>query len=340
MLMVVTNHVFGMGFGVNTKYSTFMSLCLLFRMPLFFFISGFLAYKASFSWGLGDTGRLLAKKIRVQIVPTLVFMTAFVALTCKHFWADLTTAWQSPTKDGYWFTLVLLEMFVAYYAVCFLARRCCRHLEYPHRAESVVLAAVWFVALVGYATMYMPSWFSWQKDELWQVTSLTEFVRYFHFFLFGNLVRRHWQRVQRALDAPWLFPVLVAVAFVCAAEYLQWHNLRRQWANLPRTLAMYSLVTMTVACFRNYASTFSNEHVVGRALQYVGVRTLDVYLLHYFFLPHLPSVGKWLRTEKIGFALEGTTCITLALVVTAFALLASNILRVSPFLKKWLFGRE
>ena len=52
MFMVVTNHIYGFGFDTNTKYSMFMSVCLLFRMPLFFFISGFLAYKASFSWNM------------------------------------------------------------------------------------------------------------------------------------------------------------------------------------------------------------------------------------------------------------------------------------------------
>ena len=62
MLMVVTNHVYGFGFATNTKYSMFMSLCLLFRMPLFFFISGFLAYKASFSWNLRDTGQLITHR--------------------------------------------------------------------------------------------------------------------------------------------------------------------------------------------------------------------------------------------------------------------------------------
>ena len=41
MLLVVTNHVYDMSFVTNPKYSMFMSLCLLFRMPLFFFISGF-----------------------------------------------------------------------------------------------------------------------------------------------------------------------------------------------------------------------------------------------------------------------------------------------------------
>jgi fucose 4-O-acetylase-like acetyltransferase len=79
--------------------------------------------------------------------------------------------------------------------------------------------------------------------------------------------------------------------------------------------------------------------VVGRSLQYVGVRTLDVYLLHYFFLPHLPAVGAWFKANPHNFALEGTAALLVALLVVAFALLTSNILRVSPFLKKWLFGR-
>jgi len=61
MFLVVANHTYGFGFDTNTKYSMFMSLCLLFRMPLFFFISGFLAYKASFSWNLRDTGELVAR---------------------------------------------------------------------------------------------------------------------------------------------------------------------------------------------------------------------------------------------------------------------------------------
>ena len=37
MFLVVANHTYGFGFDTNTKYSMFMSLCLLFRMPMFFF---------------------------------------------------------------------------------------------------------------------------------------------------------------------------------------------------------------------------------------------------------------------------------------------------------------
>ena len=330
MLMVVTNHIYGFGFDTNTKYSMFMSLCLLFRMPLFFFISGFLAYKASFSWNLGDTGRLIAKKLRVQIIPTVVFMTAYIALTAKHFWPKMEEAWTSPTKGGYWFTMVLLEMFLVYYAVCGIFRN----------RRGAAIAGLWLLSLFAYATLYMPSWFSWYKEDFWKITSITELARNFHFFLLGNLVHRYWGQVQRLFDSKWFFPLLIAIAFLGAGDYLKWHNLRLQWANLPRTMSMYALVLIIVAFFRNYSSWFTKETRIGNALQYIGVRTLDIYLIHYFFIPKLPDVGVWFKAHPQNFVLEGTTAIALALLVTAFSILTSHVLRVSPFLKKWLFGRE
>ncbi|MBR1682507.1 MAG: acyltransferase [Bacteroidaceae bacterium] len=359
MFMVVTNHVYGFGFDTNTKYSMFMSICLLFRMPLFFFISGFLAYKASFSWNLRDTGALIAKKLRVQIVPTVVFMTAYIALMAKHFWERMEYAWTSPTKGGYWFTLVLLEMFLVYYLVCSLAKPLSispRGGEDPLSSGNVssskaalpptggarrgaVLIVLWLLSLFAYATLYMPSWFSWYKDDFWRATSITELARYFHFFLLGNLVHRYWPQVQRLLDSKWFFPLLIMIAFLGAGDYLKWHNLRMQWANLPRTLSMYALVMVIVAFFRHYASWFTKETRLGATLQYIGVRTLDIYLIHYFFIPHLKDVGVWFKAHPTNFVLEGTTAMLLAALVVAFSILTSHVLRVSPFFKKWLFGR-
>lgn len=343
MLLVVVNHTYGFGFDTNTKYSMFMSLCLLFRMPLFFFISGFLAYKASFSWSAANTGRLLGKKLRVQIVPTLVFMTAEIALLAKHFWERMGVAWESPTKGGYWFTLVLLEMFIVYYAISFISKRI-HYLrgddENDDRVTTTLLLMTWGVATFAYATLYMPRWFTWRTEPFFRYTSLTEFARFFQFFLLGNICRRYWEQATQLFDSKWFFPLLVAVAFLGAGDYLRWHNLRMEWANLPRTLAMYSLVMLIVCFFRHYASWFTRETRVGTVLQYIGVRTLDIYLIHYFFFPKLPDVGKWFRAHPGNFVLEGTTALAMAALVIAFSILTSHVLRVSPFLKKWLFGRD
>ena len=47
MILVVAYHVAQFGFDQTVKHSSSLSFLMLFRMPLFFFVSGFLAYKAS-----------------------------------------------------------------------------------------------------------------------------------------------------------------------------------------------------------------------------------------------------------------------------------------------------
>ena len=46
MILVVAYHVSTDGFAQNIKHSSALSFFVLFRMPLFFFVSGFLAYSS------------------------------------------------------------------------------------------------------------------------------------------------------------------------------------------------------------------------------------------------------------------------------------------------------
>jgi len=285
----------------------------------------------------------VAKKMRVQLIPPIVFFLLSAVILGQEFLPYVVEKLGGAHKGGYWFTLVLLEMFLIYYTVCFIASLLSRKTKPGNSNLSLVnisLFILWASALFAYATLYMPSWFSWYKDDFWKITSITELARYFHFFLLGNLVHRFWPQVQKLFDSKWFFPMLIAIAFLGAGDYLKWHNLRMQWANLPRTLAMYSLVMIIVAFFRNYSSWFTKQTRIGSALQYIGVRTLDIYLIHYFFIPKLPDVGVWFKAHPENFVLEGTVAMALATLVVAFSILTSHVLRVSPFLKKWLFGRE
>ena len=113
-----------------------------------------------------------------------------------------------------------------------------------------------------------------------------------------------------------------------------------EWVNLPRTLAMFSLLTLVVVFFRHYQAWFTHDHIVGRSLQYIGVRTLDIYLLHYILLPKLPQVGVWFNANRPNFVLEIVVSFSVALVVIAFCLLSSQTLRISPLFRQYLFGRK
>lgn len=337
MLMVVAYHTELLGFHETEKTSAAMSLLVLFRMPLFFFISGFLAYRSGFVWNVADTLGLLWKKTRIQILPTLLFLCVYIIVRKDGFAESLTDALKSPTKGGYWFTWVLLQMFFVYYVFAFAEQR----LGWKGKPWGwVPVTLFWAASLVVYETAYMPKSFTYPKSDFMAWTSLIQTVRHMHFFLLGNIAHRYWKAAQRLFDHPCFFPALALVAFVCCSDFLRWHTLRLTWTNLPRTLGMYSTMLIVVLFFRHYRQSFVKERPLGTFLQYVGTRTLDVYLLHYIFMPEMPFVGAWLNANRPNFALSVTLALAVALVVTAFCLLTSNILRISPFYSEHLFGRK
>ena len=340
MILVVAYHVAQVTFQETEKTSAALPFLVLMRMPLFFFVSGFLAYKASFSWTIPNALRLTWKKLKVQIVPTLVFMVIFVIFKMKgDFWDNLMRLLASPTKGGYWFTWVLLQMFIIYYVCCYVGRIIVSSFKFQASKELLLFAA-WALSVFAYETLYLPKVFAYHKDMFFAYSSLVQTIQYMQFFLLGNIVRRYWNRVERLFDTTWFFPLIVTLAVVCCADIFQLHTLRKVWTNLPRTTAMYALLLLVVMFFRHYQAWFEGETRAGRFLSFIGTRTLDIYLLHFLLLPKMPQVGQWLNANQPNFVLSIVLSVSVALVVIAFCLLASQLLRVSPFLQLYLFGKS
>lgn len=76
MLIVVLGHVLlSMGIG---GYGSFLSSVLLtFRMPLFFFVSGFFSFRALNWWSRKRAGDILKRKFQAQILCTVIFLAVF-----------------------------------------------------------------------------------------------------------------------------------------------------------------------------------------------------------------------------------------------------------------------
>jgi fucose 4-O-acetylase-like acetyltransferase len=332
MILVVANHVAQMCYGINVKTSASLPFFVLFRMPLFFFVSGFLVWKPDMLWTPVRLGMMVWKKFKVQMIPTLVFLCVYIVVRRPHFWDAFIDIMQRPTKGGYWFTWALLIMFIVYFLFSFLESK----LKWGRWAIWIL----WIACLFVYETSYLPKVFTYPKSDFMQWSSLIQVIYFMHFFVFGNIVARNWLRVERLLDTRGPFIILILVAFFSTADALKWHTLRGEWLNLSRTVAMYSLMMIIVMTFRHYHEAFSQKTRGGRLLQYIGTRTLDVYLLHYIFMPKLPQVGRWMNANQPNFLVEQLLTIGMALLVVAMCCVVSHVLRVSPVLKKYLFGRS
>jgi len=91
--------------------------------------------------------------------------------------------------------------------------------------------------------------------------------------------------------------------------------------------------------FRHYQDWFVETKPAGAILQYIGTRTLDIYLIHFIVMPKLTFVGTWLNAHQPNFLVDILCSFCVAAPVIALCCLISHILRVSPIFSKYLFGR-
>ena len=173
------------------------------------------------------------------------------------------------------------------------------------------------------------------------VTSMLGFLsfttwRYYLFFFLGTLAKKYFDTFLTWTKNRFLVIVAI-VGFVVIAMIPHSDNAPLEYF----IFAVGGILGMSLVFtfFRRFGSWYTKDRPLGRCLQYIGTRTLDIYLLHYFFLPKLPMVGLFFFTNRHNFLLDTTASFIVALVIVAFCIVTSQIIRVSPFLKKYLFGR-
>ena len=158
--------------------------------------------------------------------------------------------------------------------------------------------------------------------------------RYFLFFYIGAWVRRHFEAFIRWTDKPLVILVITAIfAFVASTphkDHLIYEILRFYAGGI-------SGMWMVFCFFRLSASWLQRFHL-SKPLQYVGTRTLDIYLLHYFFLPRFLITYVDQLQALNSSVMELVVILCVSLLVLGVTLLTSYIIRLSPFLGHYLFG--
>ena len=83
--------------------------------------------------------------------------------------------------------------------------------------------------------------------------------------------------------------------------------------------------------FNTYQNSFTTNNKMGSALQFIGERTLDIYMLHYFLLPYFPQIGKYIQ-EGHNATLEITLGVLISIIIIGLCLVISGVLRTNPLL--------
>ena len=314
MILVVYSHICSLCLG--DMWMGWNDVFFLFRLPCFFFISGWLFETAARKpfW------KVVRRKMMVQLLPTFFFL--FLLAPPPEFFHQL-----GALKGGYWFTFVLFEFFILY----MLSVRLCRKWDFG----VAFLITLGSYCYARYYHVIQIAAIGWQAVFVDMLGFLSVVVwRYFLFFYIGAWVKRHFEAFVRWTDKPVVLLVIIAVfAFVASTphkDHLLYEILRLYVGGISGMIMVFS--------FFRLSATWLQLVRLSKPLQYVGTRTLDIYMLHFFFLPRfLLSYADQLQALD-SHVMEFVVILMISLLVLGVTLLASYAIRLNHFLGHYLFG--
>ena len=321
MILVIFAHVCHFCFG-NDRMG-YNAVFILFRLPCFFMLSGWLFEPVS-----RKPFKIVARhKAMVQLVPTFIFL--LLLAPPPEFFHQL-----GALKGGYWFTFVLFEFFILYMIIV----RAGKH-------WTPILAITITIASFIYARYYDSIKTSSAGYQLLVIDflgflSVTTW-RLFLFFYLGTWIRRHFDAFIQWTNKPVvILPICVAFCLIASTSHKDnmWFEMFRYYGGGVTGMIMIFTLFRLLYTSSIIHLPSSITHHPSYFLQYVGKRTLDIYLLHYFFLPRfLMEYAPQLQVYDSRF-LEFVVIMVLSLIILVLCLITSYIIRLSPFLGHYLFG--
>ena len=315
MILVVYSHICSLCLG--DMWMGWNDVFFLFRLPCFFFISGWLFEKTDRQWNSVSIKATVHHKFMVQIVPTFIFL--LLLAPPPEFFSRL-----GATKGGYWFTFSLFEFFL----LTIFSEK------YLKKWGGVFALFISVVALCY--DIYYNRYF----NNLGLLTDILGFLsfmtwRYFLFFYVGTWVKRHFDVFVNFTSKIWVV-IVTFIAFSVIAMLPHSDNVISEYL----IFAVGGILGLTIVFnfFRSFSSFFTKDRWLGRSLQYIGTRTLDVYLLHYFLLPKFLILYKDQLQAYDSKIFEFLVAMILAVIVIGLCLLASYVIRLNHFLGHYLFG--
>lgn len=295
----------------------------LVQLPIFFFVSGFVfRTKTKPGW------KFILKKLIQLIIPTILIGSVYFLLNSTSF----TLYLNDKFKGGYWFTLTLFEFILTQYIWEVITEKIhIRKNNIVYSSLSLCLAGLLFILSLPTITSKM--------GDISNIIGIPMF-RYYLYFLIGIIVSRNINYIIKWKFRNHLIALVIILFFLLFITNQIPHKLNGAIFHLNLVGMELSSLSVVFMMFYKYRGFFSSSNRFATSLTFLGKRTLDIYLLHYFFLPKNLEVFGDFFTEHQAIVLETFFSGIITLLVIGFCLLVSEVIRCSPIVSKYLLGTK
>ncbi len=323
MLLVVFQHIFSLGLLKDCYNSScVLQIFLAFRMPLFFFLSGFLAYTTipNEAWFCLK----LKNRILNQLFPTIITGSLYILFVGIPFF----TAIIDPFKSGYWFTITLFEIFCIYAIVAYLLNK----LNISQRQKLfiywgiIIFSFLLRTALFRYSNIFKENWAG--------VIGLSQILSFLGYFLFGVIAKMYKSRFLLFIENKY---ALSALLILFSSIFIFLRNI-----SSFRLMLGFLGIVIVYGFFHYYQSYFNNKTSVGKILSYIGRNTLPIYFLHYFFLQGISNLQSSILTEILfeNWLVMIVIGLILTMLLVGVCLLLNKFLLAYPIVYKLMLGKN
>lgn len=268
----------------------------VFHMPLFMAVSGFVTCPERIH---------IDKRVRL-LVPFLIFGSVWTFVNHGSIVGFLT----DEAKYGYWYLPVLLTFCL----LLFLIHKIQMRIEYGMLVVELLLGSL---HLAFHHSLVATTLSTNHMFQLWP------------FFCLGILLRKGWlEFLKRHRCVVYATSILIVLVAMWGGQLLKAEGTLREYLN---DFCSMFIVSSFFLLFAGLERKHYRKQFVSR----LGKNTLQIYVLHYFFL-HLSMqiVG---TTFTLPICLEAIIAPLFAVMVACLCILVSNLLHL--FHLGWVFGR-
>lgn len=333
MILVVYWHVSAVSLDIWGGINHF--LCS-FRMPLFFFVSGFFAFKPLNTWNKSKVSDIIVRKFKVQIIGSIVFTILYCVFMDRNL--PCLSAVVSP-QPIYWFTFVLFRFFITYIIIVIMTRVC----KFRETTMWLILTSIAIICITIHT--FLQEIIQIEPSAIYQTIMYVFTPSYFYYLpyfiagLFARFQLEYFEKFVSNSGVKTLIIVSVTV-FWCfiALDYLPNSKLHHtMWGfSLLYPIRFLTLI-LVIQFFYSIRQEFDKETKFSKAIRFVGRRTLDIYFIHFFLFPDLHFLKPYLSIGN-SLILRLIVTLTFSILITAFTLLIGQVIRLSPILAEWLLG--
>ena len=325
ILFIVYGHIPMYSYGEEwTELASFRPITALVQLTMFFFVSGYLFNSKKMLTGGGKSYWL---KFRQLVIPAFVFCSLYISIHNIDVFQCITDKY----KAGYWFTLTLFEYIVVQSLFDALMKRL------NVRTDGIRYA----LQLVGLAFIMYSLSVPMIKNLFGCIGSVVGFsqFKYFLYFTLGRLVSLHMDKILTNDRINRLANIVIPTFLILVVcNHIYGISLDGIFFHLNMLgFEFFAFLAIFILIY-NHRNFFSSGNIISWVIRFVGRRTLDIYLLHYFFISQDLTFWGSFFIEYSSPLLEFMFSGIMTLLIVGVCLLVGELIRKSSFCSKWLLN--